>query len=35
MSFFTFFQLRNFGYASSKRQKLTNNTLAFTIGRKS
>jgi hypothetical protein len=32
--FFTFFQLRSFGYAPSKRQKLTKNLPVFAIGRK-
>jgi hypothetical protein len=33
--FFTFFQLRSSGYAPSKKQKLTKNTLIFATGRKS
>jgi hypothetical protein len=33
--FFTFLQLRSWGYAPSKSQKLTKNTPVFTIGRES
>jgi hypothetical protein len=32
---FTFFQLRSSGYAPSKRQKLTKNTLIFATSGKS
>jgi len=34
-SFFAIFQLHSSGYAPSKRQKLTKNTLVFATGKKS